>query len=1143
MLRFHFRGFSTTYSNFLISFILTILLFFSNINAYATHIVGGELGLKHIIGNRYDLNMTLYFDVRNGDPGALDQEVTLHVFRKRDDAFIASYTLPLIFRELVDYTNPDCGIAELVTRRIDYSQRFTLDPSLYNDSQGYYVVWERCCRNKIISNIIDPEGAGQTFYMEFPPLVKDGEPFINSSPELFPPLSDYACVNQPFYFDFGGTDADGDSLVYYLSNPINGNSSRNDPAPIEAISAPYPFVNWNAGHSLNQVIQGDPVLNIDNKGMIRVKPSETGLFVFAVTCDEYRDGKLIGKVIRDFQMLVIDCRLSSPPVATPILPDGSGEYNQTDTIEFRVGDPNKCFDIEVRDRDTGPIKGRVVPIEGFEAGFLPISSGYIRGANDVVNLQACFPPCPTDPLKPGVYGMDVVVEDNNCAVPLQDTVRLFVKIIPEENSPPEITASLGEFSEENQEYTVTIPEGKLLDFSIFGDDIEGDTISLSMQGIGFSPSSLGMNFAELKGLPILTDDFSWQIPCDLLEDDEKEREFLLQFVASDEKICGLKKSDTTFVRIIVEGDNELNTIPHIFANLPYDSVNQFFVDTLVAGDSIQFRVTADDADQDTLNLTASGVDFNLEDFGMIFPENLRGLPLLTADFSWKTSCDLLDEPETEKVFDFQFIATDERLCNQASADTLNLRLVLKPRLDPNEPPKVSVPLKLVDNQTNIYIDTIFIRDEIRFDITATDIDLDSLILDGYGVDFELENLGMEFVSTTGFAPLKTEFVWKPTCETLDILNGETQRTFELIFYSRDFNECLFPIEDFITVRLTVVFEPEPNQAPTLSARGIQKNNSEEYFTEIIAEDNLKFTILGEDSDRDSIRVSVFGDGFDLTELGINIRDTAGIAPLELPFEWQTRCELLEGSSESKDFTIFYVVEDFKNCGFTQKDTIQSTIRLKPLPNPNPPILKIDLPFDEVQNAYVWNMVPSETLRFLVSGEDEDEDEIEIYAQGIEFNLADFDMNFPITRGISPISNEFSWQSTCEMYAQKQSFEIQFFIRDYTKCQLDQFDTAKVKINLTDLGRSDSFIPPNVFTPNGDGKNDTFFIPNLPIDNCEDSFKKIEIYNRWGRKVFDSDVRNFEWDGEGFPNGVYFYKIFFEHSKFKGNVTILGSSVN
>jgi len=195
--------------------------------------------------------------------------------------------------------------------------------------------------------------------MEFPPLVKDGEPFINSSPELFPPLSDYACVNQPFYFDFGGTDADGDSLVYYLSNPINGNSSRNDPAPIEAISAPYPFVNWNAGHSLNQVIQGDPVLNIDNKGMIRVKPSETGLFVFAVTCDEYRDGKLIGKVIRDFQMLVIDCRLSSPPVATPILPDGSGEYNQTDTIEFRVGDPNKCFDIEVRDRDTGPIKGRV----------------------------------------------------------------------------------------------------------------------------------------------------------------------------------------------------------------------------------------------------------------------------------------------------------------------------------------------------------------------------------------------------------------------------------------------------------------------------------------------------------------------------------------------------------------------------------------------------------------------------------------------------------------------------------------------------------------------------------------------------------------------------------------------------------------
>lgn len=63
---------------------------------------------------------------------------------------------------------------------------------------------------------------------------------------------------------------------------------------------------------------------------------------------------------------------------------------------------------------------------------------------------------------------------------------------------------------------------------------------------------------------------------------------------------------------------------------------------------------------------------------------------------------------------------------------------------------------------------------------------------------------------------------------------------------------------------------------------------------------------------------------------------------------------------------------------------------------------------------------------------------------------------------------------------------------------------------------------NLITPNGDKKNDTWFIKNLSLypEN------ELIIHDRWGRKVFsatnykDSDL----WDATGITEGVYFYKF-------------------
>jgi len=87
--------------------------------------------------------------------------------------------------------------------------------------------------------------------------------------------------------------------------------------------------------------------------------------------------------------------------------------------------------------------------------------------------------------------------------------------------------------------------------------------------------------------------------------------------------------------------------------------------------------------------------------------------------------------------------------------------------------------------------------------------------------------------------------------------------------------------------------------------------------------------------------------------------------------------------------------------------------------------------------------------------------------------------------------------------------------------------------------------PNVFTPNGDGKNDYFEVYG---DKSIWKFFTVQLYDRWGEKVFESSDMNFEWDGtfKGKPlaPSVYVYEIrivFIDNHTdklYKGSVTLL-----
>jgi gliding motility-associated-like protein len=85
------------------------------------------------------------------------------------------------------------------------------------------------------------------------------------------------------------------------------------------------------------------------------------------------------------------------------------------------------------------------------------------------------------------------------------------------------------------------------------------------------------------------------------------------------------------------------------------------------------------------------------------------------------------------------------------------------------------------------------------------------------------------------------------------------------------------------------------------------------------------------------------------------------------------------------------------------------------------------------------------------------------------------------------------------------------------------------------------IPPNAFTPNSDGINDTWSIPLLDYyPNCT-----VSVFNRTGQQVFTSNGYTKNWDGKSknqttLPLGVYYYviKLSGKHQAFAGSVSIL-----
>ncbi len=771
----------------------------------ASHIVGGEFEIIHISGNTYRINLILYFDELNGSIGARDPSVNARIFRKRDNALMKDVFLSLTGQTPVAYTQPACSKGYIVTTRILYSNIVQLTPQQFSDAMGYYLAWERCCRNYSITNIYSNNPlsgggyAGQTFYLEFPPVVVDGQPFINSSPRLFPPLNDYACPRRPYYVDFAGVDDDGDSLVYSLVTPLNTKSADALPLPdLRPRPRPYPEVSYRPPFNSTNVLGGMPDLRISEDGFLTVTPAIVGLFVFAVRCEEYREGVKIGELRRDFQMLVVDgCNPAEPPqVLGKKLTDATFGFDTKMNVTFSndVPDTVRCIQIEVSDPDalrqsdnfTEQITIKAIPLNFKKdvSAILPAikSATLVKGSTSKFDI--CFERCP---YLNGPFQIAIIAYDDACSLPLSDTLKVTVTIEPPDNAKPYFTTP---------NVTEIVKEGDVKVWPIVAVDDDKDPLILGVITDGFNLKDFGMELQFIeKANGLYRSQLVWDSRCDVYNF-RYRTSFEIKVLVEDIDECNFNDPATMIFKLNINLPG--NASPVISTDLSADEIKNGISRKVF--ETLSFNVFGQDRDNDNLKLTGQGNIFNLSTYSMTFPEaSARGR--VNSQFNWNVACEKLNLAEKD-IFELMFIVVDDaNKCRLYKADTLTVHVKAEP--PDNTGPVLTVAstnpdLPFINNQQ-----TMFVGEQISLGLISTDSNLlpaDHIAIEMIDAQGNVEPSGFIFAPVEGQGNIQTTFTWNTDCSIFQ--NGVYENTYTFKFRTYD-DRCFNTKADTVAIEFTV----------------------------------------------------------------------------------------------------------------------------------------------------------------------------------------------------------------------------------------------------------------------------------------------------------------------------------------------------
>lgn len=309
-----------------IYFTLIFSVFLASNNAYSSHLAGFDLTYRCLGGNDYEITLSFYRDCS----GVTEPSAVLVSFTCSSNSSLNfSVTLPKVpgSGQEIMQTCPamptSCsGGNNYGMREWVYRANVTLPPCNY-----WRMSYSLCCRNPS-NTIVGP--TAQSAYIEA--VLNNLQAPCASSPKFSSKPYNVICTGQSSCISYSAYSVNNDSLSYELVTPMTGASSS---------------VTWLAGYSATQPIPSSPSLYLDpSSGMLCVTPLMSLVTPLLVRVNQWRMLNnvpvLIGSVLRDMQINVVNCAGNTPPALSGIDTTMNAGYAASDTsrnIQVCYGSP------------------------------------------------------------------------------------------------------------------------------------------------------------------------------------------------------------------------------------------------------------------------------------------------------------------------------------------------------------------------------------------------------------------------------------------------------------------------------------------------------------------------------------------------------------------------------------------------------------------------------------------------------------------------------------------------------------------------------------------------------------------------------------------------------------------------------------
>ncbi len=394
--------------------ILFLVSFCFNFKSYATHMMGMDISYQCLGNNTYHITLSFYRDCSGAAQAPTSATINYN-------SASCGQTLSTTLVQTVNgiEVSPLCpsqiaqsscnGGALPGVQQYVYEGDITL-PVACSDWVVYY---ESCCRNAAITNI----SGASSYGIRIEAHIDNTNSLCNNSPIFTTLPVPYICANQPFNYNHGAFDIDGDSLVYTLIDPMDWLGG----APIPYI---FPF---SANYPLSTTTGS--VLFSSSTGQMSFTPNATQITVVAVRVDEYRNGVWIGSTTRDIQLVVLNCNNQVPAVGSPTSITGGYATGPT-SFEVCPGQP-----LGFQLLGTDPDPGQILTVFTNLASVIPGATMTSTGTNPVTSTFY-WQPSGTDT---GFHSFTLTIQDDACPIFGQQIYSFQIYVLAGTSAGPDVT--------------------------------------------------------------------------------------------------------------------------------------------------------------------------------------------------------------------------------------------------------------------------------------------------------------------------------------------------------------------------------------------------------------------------------------------------------------------------------------------------------------------------------------------------------------------------------------------------------------------------------------------------------------------------------------------------------------------------------